>query len=78
MTQKRLNAVFVVHIRQDNLVNVNIDHLATELLSDRRSGVRFWYKHWLCPVRAILTFMTLKLPLKCHLMSNIITEHETV
>jgi len=31
MTQKRLNAVFVVHIRQNILVNINIDHLATEV-----------------------------------------------
>ena len=48
------------------------------LLSDRRSGVRFWYKHWLYAPRAILNFMTLKLPLKFHLMSNIITEYETL
>ena len=30
MTQKRLNAVFVCHIHQNILDNVNIDHLETE------------------------------------------------
>ena len=64
MTQKRLNAVSVCHTRQDILDNINIDHLATEFVE--RSQIRlniFWLKHWLSPLRAILTFVTMKLPL---------------
>jgi len=38
MTQKRLNAAFICHIRQEILDNINIDHLAIEFVE--RSQIR--------------------------------------